>query len=99
MKKELAVFLTLIFATNTLHLQRSSHNDATVDLPPGNIALRADNGDYINVCHECGSAAYPDSAAIFNTLQNWTLEADGDKIAFKANTSNYLTRCNTCWSS
>jgi hypothetical protein len=54
----------------------------------------------LTLCHNCGGTK-PDSAIITSPSgepeQIWTLEFQGDKVAFKGSRGEYLARCNNCW--
>jgi hypothetical protein len=95
MKGEIIVILALALTASAIHLQQS--HEAAVDLPAGSVYLLGDNGQFINICTNCGPGSYPDSAALQTTAQAWTLEVVGSQVAFKGANGNYLSRCNGCW--
>lgn len=96
-KQVLLVALALACAVHAIHLNEV--HEAGVDLPAGTVALVADNGENLRVCHGCGGAK-PDSAsiqAIKDASSVWTLEVVGSQVAFKGSNGLYLSRCNGCW--
>lgn len=94
LKDSLYTFLALALAVNCMHFQQS-HQSAS--LAPGNVNLRADNGQYLQACFQCGNGAYDYSVGLGNYPQVWSMEVIGDKIAFKSGTGKYLSRCKFCW--
>ncbi|KAF0707609.1 hypothetical protein As57867_006562, partial [Aphanomyces stellatus] len=69
------------------------------------IFLKADTGKFLGRCNNCvlPRAAYPDSAFVHVTnpqaspWAEWKVYNTGDgKIVLKADTNNYLARCNNC---
>lgn len=66
-------------------------------LPSGFVKLKADSGEFLNACLNCGYGSYPDSAA-FGTEETWKLEKIGSKVAFRSiKNGNYLSRCHNFW--
>ncbi|KAF0696315.1 hypothetical protein As57867_012875, partial [Aphanomyces stellatus] len=71
----------------------------------GKIALQGDAGKYLSRCQGCApnGAAYPDQAFVHasdwrdNPPAQWTcIDVGGGKIALRADSGNYLARCNNC---
>ena len=72
----------------------------------GNYVLKADSGNYVARCNNCISGgAYPDSAFVHvkeAELMNspWAQFAlkrlDNGKYALRADSGNYMARCNNC---
>lgn len=65
--------------------------------------IQSDIGTYLARCNDCGDAVYSDSVGVdetnpANPLAIWNLEKVGDKVAFKADSGNYLSRCHNCCS-
>ena len=70
------------------------------------VALRSDTGNYLARCNQCYSgAAYPDSAFVHVSADElggapWAIfdlqKLDNGKYALKADSGNYLARCNNC---
>ncbi|MEB3883084.1 hypothetical protein [Lyngbya sp. CCY1209] len=73
-------------------------------LDNGKYILKADTGNYLSRCNNCiPGGAYPDSVFVHVTdaastpAAQWEIERlDNGKYAFKANTGNYMSRCNNC---
>ncbi|EQC35232.1 hypothetical protein SDRG_07460 [Saprolegnia diclina VS20] len=70
----------------------------------GKLALQADSGNFLARCNNCApGAAYPDEAFVHvkdwrtGPWAQWTcVDAGNGKIAFQADSGNYLARCNNC---
>lgn len=84
----------MVLTVNSIHL-RQSHQ--AVDLVPGYVTLKADNGKYLSACYECGKGVKPFSASISTHPQVWKVEVVGEKVALKSSTGKYLSRCKWCW--
>jgi thymidine kinase len=59
-------------------------------------------GRYLARCNNCGPAAFPDSASVYEIDASspsiiWNVEKVGNQIAFVADSGKYLARCNNCW--
>jgi thymidine kinase len=91
----LIIVLALALTASAIHL--NLNHEAGIDLPAGSVYLLGDNGQYVSICTNCGSGAYPDSAALTASPSAWTLEVVGSQVAFKGTNGKYLSRCNTCW--
>ena len=89
------IVLALALTASAIHL--NLNHEAGIDLPAGSVYLLGDNGQFVSICTNCGSGAYPDSAALTASPSAWTLEVVGSQVAFKGTNGKYLSRCNTCW--
>lgn len=94
LKDLLYLLLALAQAVKCIHLQQ---NHQAVSLAPVDVNLRADNGQYLQACFQCGNGIYDYSAGLGDYPQVWSMEVIGDKIAFKSATGKYLSRCLYCW--
>lgn len=64
----------------------------------GQINIQSIERRYLARCNGCGASKYPDSASVHVRNPNlpwaiWTVQAVGDKVAFKADNGKYLGRC------
>jgi len=68
------------------------------------VALQADTGKWFSRCRNCQNAAYPDTATVHIDLptsdkpyaQFEVVDMGNGKIALKADTGKYVTRCRSC---
>lgn len=70
MRKQLAVFLALLYLTSSLHLSQFHEDFVSVtsfitgDLFEGTVNLISDNGQYLKACSQCGPGLYPYSVTL-----------------------------------
>ncbi|KAK9829410.1 hypothetical protein WJX72_005680 [[Myrmecia] bisecta] len=79
-----------------------------VDAGNGLVALQADGGLFLARCHTCSDAAFqPETATIgissaalpTSPFAHWkVMDAGNGKVAFQADSGNFLARCHNCYS-
>ncbi|KAK9828866.1 hypothetical protein WJX72_002473 [[Myrmecia] bisecta] len=79
-----------------------------VDANNGLVALQADSGLFLARCHTCSDAAnQPETATIgissaalpSSPFAHWkVVDAGNGKVAFQADSGNFLARCHNCYS-
>jgi hypothetical protein len=65
----------------------------------GFARFKADNGQYLRLCTNCGGS-YPSAASVESTTDSntsWKIIRVGDQISIQSNNGNYLSRCRNCW--